>query len=173
MIGASSFELEYFNKTLKILIPFNIPCRKVNYQLDIILETPSFDDIIDNVKNTRIAPSEINGFGLFCLLPFKEASILTILDGQLVDCELVKRRGNVPWEWNALPNNKILLRPYKTKYYYMNHSRTPNAKVLVNSDSQVCVLTMRDTLKDEEITLDYRKEPLPEEYLLTHGATYL
>lgn len=129
-------------------------------------------DVIDNIQCTFIAVSAIHGDGLFSETAMAAGHVLANLDGQVVPWA-VHERLNLVSEWNALPNNRLLVRPYKTKYYFINHSRTPNTEILRSGTRQVQVVALRDIAAGEELTLDYRKEPLPESYLSGHGATYL
>lgn len=73
-------------------------------------------------------------------------------------------------EWNALNKHTLLVRPLRTKYSYINHSRTPNTEILYNP---IRVVATKDINPQDELTLDYRKEALPKEYLDGHGKTYL
>lgn len=128
--------------------------------------------VLDNIAHTRIAASPIHGLGLFCVDPIPAGSLLALLDGQVV-----------PWstytttplcdEWNALPGERLLVRPYRTRYSFINHSRTPNAAVTPLPTGQVRLETVRDVNAGDEITLDYRREPLPAEYVANHGRTFL
>lgn len=128
--------------------------------------------VLDNIAHTRIAPSPIHGLGLFSVNPLPAGTILVILDGQVVPWS-VYTSTRLCDEWNALPGERLLVRPYRTRYSFINHSRTPNAAVTLLPTTQVKLETLRDIRADEEITLDYRNEPLPAEYLATHGRTYL
>jgi len=73
-------------------------------------------------------------------------------------------------EWNALSVDILLVRALRTKYSYINHSRTPNVKILKES---MTIISIVDILPNDEILLDYRDEPLNERYLNGHGKTYL
>jgi len=75
-------------------------------------------------------------------------------------------------EWNALTPDVLLVRPLRTKYSFINHSRVPNCKI-VNVANRLQVRTMADIPCSEELTLDYRLEPLPPEYESGPGAKYL
>lgn len=131
-----------------------------------------FADVVDNIKSTYIADSQVHGYGLFCENKIPTGNILVCLDGQIIPWDLHEKL-NLTSEWNALPDNRLLVRPYKTKYYFINHSRTPNVEVVRKDDEQLQVMALRDLVAGEELTLDYRKEPLSEAYKNGHGATYL
>jgi len=125
--------------------------------------------VIDNIMQTEIMPSPIHGFGLFSIQGFCVGTILTQLDGQKITWEQHEKNDKA-FEWNALEGNVLLIRPHRTKYSYINHSREPNAKVV---GSPLKVVAIKTIAKGEEITLDYRDEPLPQEYVASHGKSYL
>lgn len=134
-------------------------------------------DVIDNIADADTRPSRIHGIGLFASHAIPAGTILCVLDGQCV-----------PWrtyidgrsafgdeshiEWNALSQDLLLLRAFHTKYSFINHSRSPNCTA-VQENRHVKVSALHDIAKGEELTIDYRDEPLPDEYLHGHGATYL
>lgn len=137
--------------------------------------------VIDNIAHTEIRLSEVHGLGLFSVRKIGAGIKLATLDGQVVDYDfyyLVKDKLSIDptadnyvfMEWNSLPNKKLLARMFRTKYSYINHSRTPNCK-LIGSPPELW--TYSDIEIGEELTLDYRDEPLPDNYLTGHGSTYL
>lgn len=128
--------------------------------------------IINNIVKAEIAPSNLHGFGLFASTKLKASEILTILDGQLVPWEYIKK-GCENSEWNAISKEQALYRPFKTKYYFINHSRSPNLHIKTNQLGFLEIQVLNDLNIGEELLLDYRKEPLPEWYVSDHGATYL
>ena len=134
---------------------------------------PDLTRVLDTIQDTRIAPSPIHGYGLFsrCLMP--AGRLLAQLDGQRVPWSL-HRALELCEEWNALSPDWLLVRPYKTKYGFINHSRQPNARLeLQPSGDRLKLFTARAIAAGDEITLDYRNEPLPEDYLSAHGNSYL
>lgn len=137
--------------------------------------------IIDNILYSRIAPSFIHGFGLFATKALYAGTILGTLDGQVMDWDEYDQlreainlpdevRKNIFMEWNALAEDTLLVRPLRTKYSFINHSRTPNLTLKRNP---LRIIALRDIQEGEEFTLDYRDEPLRKEYLDGHGNTYL
>jgi hypothetical protein len=130
--------------------------------------------IIDNISRTYIDKSPIHGFGLFAETFISEKTELCLLDGQIVPWDVYKDNQDVI-EWNALPGEILLLRPWRTKYSLINHSRAPNLKVLSENDGgmRLRVVAIKDIQANEELLLDYRDEPLPAGYVSGHGATYL
>lgn len=71
-------------------------------------------------------------------------------------------------EWNALESNVLMVRPFRTKYSFINHSRSPNT---ILSRHPLAALALHNIHAGEELTLDYRKETLNKKYL--NAATYL
>ncbi|MEM3335623.1 MAG: SET domain-containing protein [Thermoplasmata archaeon] len=63
-----------------------------------------------------------------------------------------------------------MVRPLRTKYSFINHSRTPNLEI---DFATMEVKALRNIAKGEELTLDYRKECLSQEYWQKHGCSYL
>ncbi len=141
------------------------------------------ENIIDNIPRAYIAPSNIHGFGLFAKVDIVKSDILCILDGQIVSWSIYKKLAEsfqekikpsynqyFFMEWNALDEETLLVRPLRTKYSYINHSRTPNVKLV---KYPLRIVAIADIKKDTEITLDYRCEPLNQEYIKGHGDAYL
>lgn len=126
-------------------------------------------DVVKNLKGVKIAPSTIHGHGLFATQNLLKGDILGQLDGQLISWELHEKL-KLTYEWNALCGDNLLVRPYRTFYSYINHSRDPNLVITYNP---IKVLVKKNITKGEELTIDYREEPLPEEYLSTKGRGYL
>lgn len=145
-------------------------------------ETPAshtqIHEVIDNISFTYIAPSTVHGRGLFARQPIAQGTILGTLDGQVMSWDQYHRlRATAPcdipemfFEWNALAPDTLLVRPFRTKYSFINHSRTPNVAL---ARFPLRVVALRGIAQDEELLLDYRKEPLNDEYLNGHGKTYL
>lgn len=137
--------------------------------------------VIDNILWSEIAPSPIHGFGLFAEHSIPQGAILGFLDGQLMPWDdydkLVDARNLSSvlreaffMEWNALSEELLLVRPFRTKYSFINHSRNPNLQI---EKLPLRVTALRDIAQGEELLLDYRCEPLRKEYLEGHGSTYL
>lgn len=127
------------------------------------------NQVVDNIPLGLIRKSNIHGYGLFAKKRIGAGEIICLLDGQVISWDLNKKF-QYAYEWTSLPNEMLLVRPARTKYSFINHSRTPNLEINFNDMS---VLTVRDIDKDEELILDYRKEPLPEDYIIQDGSKYL
>lgn len=130
-----------------------------------IFVTYDTKDVIDNLKYTYISKSNIHGRGLFANINIPKNEILGHLDGQHITWDLHKEY-NLSMEWNAIKKDLLLVRPYRTKYSFINHSRTPNLIVKYNP---IRIESLKEILENEELTLDYRKEPLPDEYIENKG----
>ncbi len=124
------------------------------------------NDVIDNMLSTYIAKSNIHGHGLFAIKDMNEEITLGILDGQIITWDLHDKY-DLTLEWNAISKETLLVRPYRTKYSFINHSRTPNLQLKYNP---LRVVTLKKIHKDEELTLDYRKEHLTDEYISQKGS---
>lgn len=143
----------------------------------------NLDFVLDNINFSYFKKSKIHGIGLFADRTIEKDSILGILDGQIMQWNDFDELSSFYktklsddlhsfffMEWNALDTSTLLVRPYRTKYSYINHSYMPNLKILYNP---IRIVTTKKIKKDEEFLLDYTKEPLREEYLKGHGKTYL
>ena len=129
-------------------------------------------NIIDNISQTYISHSSIHGFGLFANKNINADEKIGRIDGQLIDRKYIHhfRKSNKIYgynEWTAISEDKLLARPFRTKYGYINHSRLPNIKL-----DGFNIITIREIQKDEEIFIDYRQEHLGKNYIGTKG-TYL
>jgi SET domain-containing protein len=116
-----------------------------------------------------IKQSNIHGFGVFSLEKFKEESILFFLYGEEIDLTN-KNIDDFNCEWNALSLNTLLIRESRTTYGFINHSNNPNCYIDFKNK---CVKTLKKIEPNEELLLNYEKEPLPIDYLNSHGSTYL
>ena len=77
-------------------------------------------------------------------------------------------------EWNAISEEIILLRLFRTKYGFINHSRNPNIVLKNDSENKVIkIYTLQKIKKNEELTLDYTKEALREDYINGKGKEFL
>lgn len=132
--------------------------------------------VINNIPLGVIKISVIHGYGLFARQDIHVGSHLADLDGQIVPWRLYKSHHNLAkeasGEWNALAGKMLLVRPMRTKYSFINHSRRPNCAV-VNRNDSLLVQAIAYIPRGAELTLDYRCEPLPKEYLSGVGAQYL
>lgn len=130
--------------------------------------------IIDNIPNTKISESAIHGKGLFSTVSIPAGAILAVLDGQLIP--LAKQHivstdiCAAHCEWNAVSKDMLLVRAFRTKYSFINHSNDPNLRLEYNP---LRIVVSRGLNTGDELTLDYNREPLPEQYLKLHGRHFL
>lgn len=127
------------------------------------------EDVVDNLKFCQVEISSIHGYGIFADRDIDEGVVLGSLDGQLIPWRL-HSKFRLTLEWNAIDEDTLLVRPYRTKYSYINHQRAPNLLLL---HDPLRVVTLRCISKGDEMTLDYRKEPLSPEYIESEGKYYL
>lgn len=126
-------------------------------------------DTVMNMQPVYIDDSSVHGKGLFAQDKLQKGFTLGYLDGQVVDWSLVKQY-SPKMEWNALTQDTLLIRPFRTCYGFINHSRKPNAEIRYNP---MRVVVLKQINIGDEILLDYRKEPLPKEYIDMKGHLYL
>ena len=140
-----------------------------------------FRHVIDNIPSGLIAPSPIHNNGLFAARAIAKGEILGVLDGQVMNWdaydqlvahldETHERAAELFLEWNCLSPDTLLVRPLRTKYSFINHSRVPNLELV---PFPLRIVAKKEISAGEEFVLDYRKEPLRQEYLENHGRTYL
>jgi hypothetical protein len=65
-------------------------------------------------------------------------------------------------EWNALSPTRLLVRPLRTSYGYINHSVDPNVLV---GETGFSLRAKRAIATGEEFTMDYFAQPVPQAYL--------
>ena len=134
--------------------------------------------VVDNIPDTEIRPSATHGNGLFATRNFEAGEIIATLDGQVVNWPSYEQiKSMLPYgdhnndlfmEWNALSADTLLIRPFRTKYSFINHGRTPNIKRI---DGPLRLITTTAIAAQTELLIDYRDEPLSPEYL--QQATFL
>jgi len=126
--------------------------------------------IVDNIDNTEIRGSAVHGRGLFALRVFHPDDVLCWLNGQVIDWDSYNKmmdtnpygKKNILFvEWNALSINTLLVRPFRTKYSFINHGKSPNLVIRYNP---IRVVVKKQINVGEELILDYRCEPLSNEY---------
>jgi SET domain-containing protein len=153
-------------RSMKIKMPFPLP-------LDFVLE-----NVIDNIEHTEIKPSELHGFGLFAKYDMPKHKVLCKLTGQIMTKQtytgLVERL--TPYlddlsfyflmECNHVPNpDMLMVRSFRTKWSYVNHSTEPNCEFEIDTG---ILYAKREIKAGEELTFDYRVEPLDSTYLTTN-----
>ncbi len=142
------------------------------------LPGPDGSPYLRTIVCAEIRRSPIHGWGLFATRDIHELEILCLLDGQVVDWDSYAATqqespygaatGAIFTEWNALDQHTLLARALRTSYGYINHSRTPN---LALRQAPLVLMARSRIEAGQELTLDYRAEPLRDAYV--RCATYL
>lgn len=129
---------------------------------------------LNNIQDTEINKSNIHGFGLFATNPIRKGNILCNLDGQIIKqdtynqitkqlkASVVGVEKYLFMECNYINETEILARTFRTKYSYINHSFTPKVEIKY---FPMRILAIVDIAVGDELTIDYRCEPLTKEYL--------
>lgn len=137
---------------------------------------------LNTITNTQIMPSKLHGFGLFATDQIKGEQILYFFDGQVIPLEhyekieLILAKTMGPYknyffmECNYLDDNTLLVRNFRTKYSYINHSQKPNTEIRYHP---MRLISLSDIMQGDELTIDYRKEQLPNEYLTNPEKQFL
>lgn len=140
------------------------------------------DCYLKNLHSTYIGKSGVHGNGLFAQTDLYPGDVLGILDGQLMTWNDYNKivgyfshlgtseKKYFFMEWNCISPEFLLVRPFRTFYSLINHSRAPNLFVSQNPLSIVVSLAIK---KGDELFIDYRKEPLPENYFNSDENKYL
>jgi hypothetical protein len=127
------------------------------------------DSFIQTIPNTVERKSTRNGNGLFTIVARQKGEVLCKLDGEVIqhnnDQALLTST-----EWNAIDDDRILLRRNATSYVMINHGSRPNLTIDVGTFE---MRAMRDIAKDEELVLDYLENGFPQAYLNSDRCAYL
>ena len=124
---------------------------------------------IETIPGAELAPSPIQGFGLFAQRAWAPGEVLCRLDGQVVDARRYPAVIDA-LEWNALSPDLLLVRPLRTSYGFINHGTRPN--VAIDKDGYAMRACLRIAPGDE-FTMDYFSQPVPAEYLASDEAAVL
>lgn len=139
---------------------------------------------LQTIPDTEIRNSSVHGFGLFAKKTILAGTQLCRLDGQWMDFFdyenlRVRLSGSVGrtqhyWfmEWNY-HNGRLLARPMRTSYSFINHSVIANAVVKPTTDGFLSLEACKTIREDDEIFTDYGLEGLPRGYLDNPSAQYL
>ena len=134
----------------------------------------------------EIRNSPVHGFGLFAVKNwyindvFVEnlgGQVLSHDEYELLQARLAPGLGRMRrfffMEWNALPGDRLLARPFRTQYSYINHSTEPNVRIEPLPCGGLSLVISRDIEPGGEFFLDYRLEPLPRGYFESPYSGYL
>ncbi|MBW3139222.1 SET domain-containing protein [Ferrimonas balearica] len=137
---------------------------------------------LSTIVNTEIRPSALHGFGLHATAPIAAGTLLCVLDGQVMPIAHYQKmeaqigpslgpfRKYVYMECNYLDNQTLLARNFRTSYSYINHARDANTELVPHP---LRLVALRDIAADEEMTVDYRKEQLSDDYLNDPAKQFL
>jgi uncharacterized protein len=140
------------------------------------------DLYINNLLFTRIQKSAVHGYGLFAGQDLHPSTNLGELDGQIMGWDayhqLLEACDNLTadykhyffMEWNCINPDTLLVRPFRTRYSLINHSRNPNLEIAYNP---LRIIVIRFIPAGSELLLDYRKEPLPAHYYQNNQNSFL
>jgi SET domain-containing protein len=117
--------------------------------------------LMETIPDTYVAPSPKQGRGLHTRRPWAKNETLCILDGQVVEAHRYPVL-LTEMEWNALPDERLLVRPLRTSYGFINHSFEPNVEI---GPDYRTIRALRAIAAGEELTLDYAAQPVPKGYL--------
>ena len=124
---------------------------------------------IETIQGARLAPSTIQGRGMFATRAWATGEVLCVLDGQIVDA--TRHPGVIDTlEWNALSREHLLVRPLRTSYGFINHARPPNLAI---DDDGITLRACLPIAPGDELTLDYFAQPVPLAYLASEEAAAL
>jgi hypothetical protein len=124
---------------------------------------------LDTVPDTTVMPSPIHGRGLFTTVALVEGAVLVRLDGQRVSIDEAPGAMDA-FEWNAVSRTELLVRPIRTSYGFVNHSRDPNVRI---EPDTMEMITRAPIPAGTELTIDYLDQPLPDSYFDLPRTGYL
>ena len=78
--------------------------------------------VLPTIPQCTIAPSAVHGNGLFTQQPIPAEQVLCHLDGQHIAWSDYAKQKGFSGEWNAIDGDILVVRPFRTFYYYINHS---------------------------------------------------
>jgi SET domain-containing protein len=128
------------------------------------LPTNKLEHLVDNAPKCRPGESQIHGYGLIAfevikageiVIDFSDPTLYT--EKRFSDLELWRLEGG---KYTGISEERCLVSEAFTKYSLLNHSRQPNA---VSDFEARHIVAIRDIFPGEEVTVDYRLEPVSPE----------
>lgn len=184
MLTNDEYRLDWSRATGHLCLWYRTRSAKANVMADLGFANHHH---IKTIAGTEVRLSSIHGFGLFTLMDRKENEQLCDLDGMWMDYDdyfmMASRIGpGIPrlkdfffMEWNYF-NGRVLARPLRTSYGFINHHTEPNI-ILRNMGTKespkLVVSALRDIAAGEELLIEYRREELPRGYLQDPSSQYL
>lgn len=125
------------------------------------LSASELDQLVDNAPKCRPGKSQINGYGLIAAEPIVAGEMIIDFSDPTIYRETTFSALE-PWrleggKYTGLSEERCVISDQMTKYSLLNHSRQPNA---VTDFQARRVVAMRDIFPGEEVTVDYRREPV-------------
>ncbi len=125
------------------------------------LSASDLDQLVDNAPKCKPGKSRVDGYGLIAaesiaagevIIDFSDPSLYreTTFDA----LELWRLEGG---KYTGISEDCCLISDEMTKYSLLNHSRKPNA---ITDFEKRRVVALRKILPGEEVTVDYRREPI-------------
>jgi pyrroloquinoline quinone (PQQ) biosynthesis protein C len=118
--------------------------------------------LVDNAPKCGAGRSNLHGWGLFAREPIADGEVIIDFSSSELyreapadELEDWRLRGG---KFTALSETACLISDRLTKYSLLNHSERPNAVV---DTAARCVIAAREIAVGEEVTVDYRREPVP------------
>lgn len=184
MLTNDEYRLDWSRDTGHLCLWYRTRSARANVMADLGFANQHH---IRTIAGTDVRLSSFHGFGLFTLMDRKAGEHLCELDGMWMDYDdyfvMATRIGSgLPrlkdfffMEWNYF-NGRVLARPLRTSYGFINHHIEPNI-ALHNMGTKemprLVVSALRDIAAGEELLIDYRREELPRGYLLDPSSQYL
>lgn len=105
----------------------------------------------------EVQPSPIHGFGLFTRSALPEGTVILEMEGEVVPASKLADTFIASGHWQGLAPGLCLVSALKTSFAFVNHSKTPTARVELETRRLRAVKPLHS---GEEITLDYDLEPM-------------
>ncbi|WOD37062.1 SET domain-containing protein [Nodosilinea sp. E11] len=125
------------------------------------LSFSDIDHLIDNAPNCGPGTSQIHGYGLIAVTTIEKGNVIIDFSDRKL---YVEKRFSELEQWRlksgkytGISEEKCVISEKFTKYSLLNHSRQPNA---ITDFEARKVIALRDILPGEEVTVDYRLEPV-------------
>ncbi len=125
--------------------------------------------LVETIPDTYLAPSKTQGRGLHTYRAWAKDEVLCVLDGQVVEANRYPVL-LTEMEWNALPDEMLLVRPLRTSYGFINHSFDPNLEIGLDYRT---ISAVRAIAAGEELELNYAAQPVPKGYLERDDTDFL
>ena len=125
------------------------------------LTAAELDHLVDNAPKCRPGKSGVDGYGLIVAEPIAAGEMIIDFSDSTLYRETTFSELE-PWrleggKYTGLSEECCIISDQMTKYSLLNHSREPNA---ITDFEGRRVVALRDIHPGEEVTVDYRREPV-------------